>query len=61
MLHEFLLYCVQIMHPIRYMGNKPSDSSHMEGYSSALAVAAKQLQQANINKHIREINDNNHF
>ena len=41
------------------MGNKPSDSTHMEGYSSALAVAAKQLQQSNINKHIKEINDNN--
>ena len=41
------------------MGNKPSDSSHMEGYSSALAVAAKQLQQTNINKHIQEINDKN--
>jgi hypothetical protein len=41
------------------MGNKPSDSSHMEGYSSALVVAAKQLQQTNINKHIQEINDKN--
>lgn len=41
------------------MGNKPSDSSHMEGYSSALAVAAKQLQQTNINKHIQDINDKN--
>jgi len=41
------------------MGNKPSDSSHMEGYSSALAVAAQQLQQTNINKHILAINDKN--
>ena len=41
------------------MGNKPSDSSHMAGYSSALAVATQQLQQANLNKHIKEINDNN--
>ena len=41
------------------MGKKPSDSSHMVGYSSALEVAAKQLQQTNINKHILAINDNN--
>jgi hypothetical protein len=41
------------------MGNKPSDSSHMTGYSSALAVATQQLQQANINKHIMDINKNN--
>ena len=41
------------------MGNKPSDSSHMAGYSSAIAVASQQLQQANLNKHIKEINDNN--
>ena len=40
-------------------GNKPSDSSHMVGYSSALVVASKQLQQTNINKHIQEINDKN--
>ena len=41
------------------MGNKPSDSSHMTGYSSELSIAVKQLQQAKINKHIMDINKNN--
>ena len=41
------------------MGLKPSDSSHMTGYSTSIAVATQQLQQANLNKHIKEINDNN--
>ena len=40
-------------------GNKPSDSSHMEGYVSQLTVANTQLHQANVNKHIKDINDNN--
>ena len=41
------------------MGNKPSPSEHMAGYASATAVAAGQLQQSSINKHIAEINKGN--
>lgn len=41
------------------MGNKPADSTHMVGSSTALSIATNQLNQANINKHIKEINDSN--
>jgi hypothetical protein len=52
------------------MGNKPSSSEHMAGYASrrlvealpttsATAVAAGQLQQANLNRYIADINQNN--
>ena len=41
------------------MGNKPSDSQHMVGSSNALSVATQQLNQANITKHIEDINRNN--
>ncbi len=41
------------------MGNTPSDSSHMKGSSNALAVATTQLNNANMNKHINDVNENN--
>ena len=46
------------------MGNTPSDSSHMKGSSTALAsnalaVATTQLNNANMNKHINDVNENN--
>ena len=41
------------------MGNLAAPSEHMAGYSSAIAVAAQQLQQATINKHVKEMNDKN--
>ena len=41
------------------MGNKPSSSDHMVGSSSALAIATQQLNKANIDKRIEDINKNN--
>ena len=41
------------------MGNTPADSTHMKGSSNALAVATTQLNSANMNKHINDVNENN--